>query len=221
MKRILYLVCAVFFISAGCEKDTEIVDLTVGWTIGLESPSEEICSRSGITAVHVILDSVSESFERQVVCGEGKIKFEGIPRFAYRVLVSGLNDKGCPIYYGEKQISSGELEEGMETLRLESLPGTGKVTVSWWFPDARFCSHHDVDKVRIVVFRDDMEIVNNNVNCESGSYVIDDALTGRYSILVEAQAEEGFLCNEYHDLVLEPCGSIEAEAALEPCTEGR
>ena len=36
MKKAPYLACIAILLLAGCESETEVVDLTVGWTIGLE-----------------------------------------------------------------------------------------------------------------------------------------------------------------------------------------
>ena len=217
MKKTGFLVCAALFILASCEKEAEIVDLTVGWTIGLEQPDGDICSRAGIQDIHVSLDGLSDSYERTGGCSDGEIRFVDIPQIGYEVAVSGLNEDGCPVYFGETFVNPGDLESELQTLRLEAIPATGSLTVGWWFSDGKFCSHHGVGKVRLVVFKDDVQIINYEIDCEDGQFVLDDAETGRYSVRIEAEAEEGLLCSEYHDLVLEPCGVIEVEEALATC----
>jgi len=221
MKKISLLVPAIFLVFTCCEKETDIADLTVGWTIGLESPDRDMCSRAGIADIHVLLDAVGDSYERYGVCEDAQIRFESIPLIGYEVEISGLNEDGCPIYYGSKYIDSGDVEKGPEILRLESLPSTGTVTIGWWFSDGRFCSHHGVDDVRVIIFMDDIEVANEEVDCESGMYKIEEAFAGRYSIRIEAEADEGLLCREYHDVNLRPCGVISAEGELEPCMEER
>jgi hypothetical protein len=217
MKKILCLAASTAFLFMSCEKETAVVDMTVGWTIGLESPTPEICLRAGIENVLVALDSAGDSFERRGGCMDGEIVFENIPQTEYTVSVSGLDPGGCPIYYGEQRVDSGGPGQVAETLRLESVPSTGSVTIAWWFEDARFCSYHAVETVRVTIFRDDVDIVDEDVGCDLGVFTIERALTGRYSIRLEALAAEGLLCSEYHDAVLEPCGAIEAEGPLEPC----
>ena len=217
MKKTLYIMGTVMFLFFGCEKETAVVDLTVGWTIGLESPTTEICSRAGISDVLVTIDSLSDSYERKGGCRDGMLTFENIPQSVYQVSVSGLDPGGCPVYYGEEQVGSSELGQVTETLRLESLPSTGSVAIAWWFEDGRFCSYHAVETVNVIIFRDDVKIIDEDINCNLGGYTIEQAMTGRYSLRLEALAAEGLLCSEYHDFSLEPCGVIEAEGPLETC----
>jgi hypothetical protein len=221
MKKTPFFACIAILLLAGCEKEVEVVDLTVGWTIGLESPDSDMCSRAGIKDIHVSLHSPGDEYERYGTCTTGVVSFENIPRTGYEIEVSGLNDDGCPVYYGSSHVPSSDVILGYETLRLESLPSTGTVSIGWWFSDGRFCSYHDVDDVRIIIFKDDIEVINYEVACEDGLYTIEEALTGRYSIRLEAEAGEGFLCREYHDLELQPCGLIDVQDAFEPCASTR
>lgn len=221
MKKTPYFACIAILLLAGCESETEVVDLTVGWTIGLESPDSNMCSRAGIKDIHVSLRSLDDAYERYGSCTTGLVSFENIPQAGYDIEVSGLNEDGCPVYYGATHVRPSDVILGFETLRLESLPSTGTVSIGWWFSDGRFCSYHDVDKVRVIIFRDDVEIMNNEVSCENGLYTIEEALTGRYSIRLEAEAEEGLLCREYHDLDLRPCGLIDAQEAFDLCEGNR
>ncbi len=221
MKKTPFFACIAILLLAGCERETEVVDLTVGWTIGLESPDTDMCSRAGIQDIHVSLRSVNDDYERYGSCTTGLVSFENIPQAAYEIEVSGLNADGCPIYYGARHVPTSDIILGFETLRLESLPSTGTVSIGWWFSDGRFCSYHDVDRVRIIIFKDDIEIINREVDCDSGFYTIEEALTGRYSIRLEAEAEEGLLCREYHDMNLQPCGMLDAQDAFEACPNPR
>ena len=219
MKRSLLSLCLVLALCASCEEETNVVDFTVEWTIGLESPDPVICGRAGIESIHVQLDGASDSYERQVSCDRASISFENIPQTGYDLIVSGLNEDGCPIYYGEGGLSPSRLDEGPETIRLESVEAKGTVSIVWYFPDSLFCSHHGSDDVRIVIYKDDVEIINEEVSCDDGIFELDEVGTGRYSIRVETEADEGFLCSEYHDLTLEPCGSIDIESPFEQCPE--
>ncbi len=211
---------ASVFLFPCCEEETEYVDMTVVWTIGLETPNDAICSRAGIADVVVSLETAGDALERKGRCSDGRVDFKRIARARYLVSASGWNGEGCPVYYGEREIDPEEPGGVLETLRLESIPATGSVVVAWWFEDGRFCSYHAVDRVYLSIYRDDVNIVARELDCDVGFYRIDDAAPGRYSVRIEAQAQEGLVCREYHNLFLRPCGEIVAEGALQSCPDG-
>jgi len=219
MKKLSYTLITLtttLLVFVTCQRQTEITSLTVKWKIGLSMPSTETCQRAGISNVLVELDPGTEVIKKEENCYTGEASFSEIPRVGYRVYISGLDSKGCVVYYTEGEVKP-DSDSISQSFMLEWVPSSGNISIDWWFEDGRFCSYHQSPSVRVMIFKDDVKIVDEEVDCDKGNYTMRGAQPARYSIRIETSTSEGLFCVEYHDLNLEPCGGIEISEPLTAC----
>jgi len=192
------LAALLLAVVAGCDtEDKKNYDVTIAWNIAggqgttcsqtLNGPgvSEQVEFDKVLITVYDAEGDVEPIQDPvEVDCADYEYTIPRLGRGKYWVTVGAMAEfEGdyLPYYEAEGEIRAPDRDEIVEFVLLQ---GKGKIAVSWSFDNNKFCGPNDVSDVEISLTGDEVE-------CETGEFIIEDLVWAEYSITVEGMDDDG------------------------------